>query len=351
MKRFVKCAGMFMLCVMLAASSITVFAADTPQKEIKVFLDGTQMSFDVNPIIESDRTMVPFRAIFEALGCTVDYSKDADGQHVTAVKEDKRIELKINSPEMKVNDAVISIEPCARIIKDRTLVPLRAVSEALDCTVDWDGATRTVTITSPGNNGEASGHQAIVSHWGNFEASRFMQEGEYDVKLYPETITENADGTQTMKVQFYAYDIYDVDDIAKMSVGDTIQYCRKVITVDSIEKLRDGYILINGGLESGKDNAIDIELTEGGVSWRSTTPAGGYPNYFSVGEPQVLKVSKELKLTDAYGGEPGKTDNKADYSNYRTYMQSNSPDSWSVGNTRILLITYEIAEINRIWVP
>ena len=47
---------------------------------------------------------------------------------------------------MTVNDEKVSLDTVPVIIDDRTLVPLRAVSEALDCNVDWNGDTKTVTI-------------------------------------------------------------------------------------------------------------------------------------------------------------------------------------------------------------
>ena len=54
--------------------------------------------------------------------------------------------LEIGSNEMTVNDKKVSLDTAPVITDDRTLVPLRAVSEALDCNVDWNGDTKTVTI-------------------------------------------------------------------------------------------------------------------------------------------------------------------------------------------------------------
>ena len=65
------------------------YAAD----KVTVNLNGNTMNFDVDPIIENSRTLVPFRSIFEALDCAVSYSK-ADGvQTVTANKGDKCLTL------------------------------------------------------------------------------------------------------------------------------------------------------------------------------------------------------------------------------------------------------------------
>ena len=116
------------------------------EEKIKVTLDGQAMDFDVAPIIQNDRVLVPMRAIFEELHCSVDYT-DIDGRQIITAKNDgNTIGLEIGSNEMTVNDEKVSLDTAPVIIDDRTLVPLRAVSEALDCNVDWDGDTKTVAI-------------------------------------------------------------------------------------------------------------------------------------------------------------------------------------------------------------
>ena len=53
----------------LVFGAVPVYAADA----VTVNLNGSQMEFDVNPVIENSRTLVPFRKIFEALDCAVSY--------------------------------------------------------------------------------------------------------------------------------------------------------------------------------------------------------------------------------------------------------------------------------------
>lgn len=119
---------------------------DVSRGKIKVTLYGQAMDFDVAPIIQNDRVLVPMRAIFEELHCSVDYT-DIDGKQIITAKNDgNTISLEIGSNEMTVNDEKVSLDTVPVIIDDRTLVPLRAVSEALDCNVDWDGDTKTVAI-------------------------------------------------------------------------------------------------------------------------------------------------------------------------------------------------------------
>lgn len=91
------------------------------EEKIKVTLDGQAMDFDVAPIIQNDRVLVPMRAIFEELHCSVDYT-DIDGkQIITAKNDDNTISLEIGSNEMTVNDEKVSLDTVPVIIDDRTL--------------------------------------------------------------------------------------------------------------------------------------------------------------------------------------------------------------------------------------
>ncbi|MDD4548902.1 MAG: N-acetylmuramoyl-L-alanine amidase [Syntrophomonadaceae bacterium] len=112
-----------------------------------VFLDGKQLSFEVPPVIENDRTLVPLRAIFEAMGASVNWNNDT--RTVTSTKGTTTVVLPIGSTNPVVNGITQKIDVPAKIVNDRTLAPLRFVGEAFGGKVGWDNNTRTITITSP----------------------------------------------------------------------------------------------------------------------------------------------------------------------------------------------------------
>lgn len=130
-----------LLTVLLLVSTITPVMANN---NIKVVIDGKQIAFDVPPQAINNRTMVPLRAIFEALGATVDWNGDT--QTITSTKGNTTIKLAIDSLAMIVNEDIILLDtpPCA--VNGRTLVPVRAISEAFGTTVDWDANTNSVLI-------------------------------------------------------------------------------------------------------------------------------------------------------------------------------------------------------------
>jgi len=114
--------------------------------DISVILDGTALTFDVPPQIIDGRTLVPLRAIFEALGAEVNW--DGNTQTITATDDDTEIILTIGSTTATVNGQATQIDVPAMIIDGRTLVPLRFVAESFGVDVDWDATTRTITITT-----------------------------------------------------------------------------------------------------------------------------------------------------------------------------------------------------------
>lgn len=142
----------------ISALPFVGLAADAP----KVILDGKTLTFDVPPEIVSGRTFVPLRAIFEELGAQIHW--DNDTRTVTATKDSVKIVLTIGESFAYINDEMVSLDAPARVVSGRTLVPLRFVSEALGCTVDWDGETWTITMTSPtGSPSESTTSQKVMT--------------------------------------------------------------------------------------------------------------------------------------------------------------------------------------------
>lgn len=116
---------------------------DTPEN-INVVLNGDLLNFDVPPMIINDRTMVPLRVIFEALNASVEW--DDYSQTVTAKRGNTQIKLTINNHIMYVNDSETILDSPACLVNGRTLVPVRAISEAFKADVNWDNDTNTVFI-------------------------------------------------------------------------------------------------------------------------------------------------------------------------------------------------------------
>lgn len=129
------------LCLAFAVSPAVAFA----QQTATVVVNGQTMQFDQPPIIQAGRVFVPMRAIFERLGASVVY---ANGQINATAPGGRSVQLTIGSTNAEINNRAATLDVAPFLVGDRTLVPLRFVSESLGSTVNWNDANSTVTIFS-----------------------------------------------------------------------------------------------------------------------------------------------------------------------------------------------------------
>ena len=111
---------------------------------VSVKINGNNVEFDQIPLIINGRTLAPLRAIFEALDATVDW--DDATKTVTSTKGNTVISMTIGNNEMSKNGEAIALDVAPQIVGGRTLVPVRAIAESFNCDVSWDAETKTVTI-------------------------------------------------------------------------------------------------------------------------------------------------------------------------------------------------------------
>lgn len=145
MRNLLKTVLFSLLCILI------VFVAVSAADYTKVSVNGEYIEMDQKPIFKDDRILIPVRAVGEALKCKVEWDHDTQ----TATLNSGATELKITIGETKMNktnisrnpiDIPIELEVPAFIENGRTMLPLRAVSEALFLDVNWDEEERTVVV-------------------------------------------------------------------------------------------------------------------------------------------------------------------------------------------------------------
>lgn len=132
----------------LILEDIAVAKKELKDYSIGVFANGKEVDFEkydgVKPHIENNFTLVPIRAITEALGAEVEWI--AEENKVVITKGENRVVLEIGSVIVLVNGEAQECEVAPRIENNRTLVPIRIVSEALREKVEWDAESQTIII-------------------------------------------------------------------------------------------------------------------------------------------------------------------------------------------------------------
>ncbi|MGN0180876.1 MAG: stalk domain-containing protein [Candidatus Ornithomonoglobus sp.] len=115
---------------------------------IGIFVNGIDLDFtaydNAQPYIKNDVTLVPLRAVADALNANIQW--DDKIRKITMTKGDKAVIMQIDNKNATVNGKKYALESAPEINNDRTMVPLRFISEALDSDVQWDSDSRTVII-------------------------------------------------------------------------------------------------------------------------------------------------------------------------------------------------------------
>ena len=139
------------LCLLMSTgmlfSGVTVAYGE--ESNISLQINGSEISAEVPPTIMEGRTMVPVRAIFEAVGANIDF--DAETKTITAKKGDTTVNMTIGANAVTVNNKEVQLDAPAVIVNGRTLAPARFVAETFGYTVQWDAENKIVKI-----NGEES---------------------------------------------------------------------------------------------------------------------------------------------------------------------------------------------------
>lgn len=110
-------------------------------------VDGKPVDMPAAPYIRLDRLLVPVRAVADALGCTVTW--DATSGTATLTSEEGVLALTTHSPVLQVNGKPVEMDTAPEIVGSGTMmIPVRYIAEALHCKVTWDAPARTATITA-----------------------------------------------------------------------------------------------------------------------------------------------------------------------------------------------------------
>ena len=129
-----------------AALAVSAYAeADV----VTVKVDNETVEFDQNPIIvDPGYTMVPIRAVFEKAGAVVDW--DQDTQTASISKDGYNVTIKYGDTAMYKNGERVELDSPAISENNRILIPVRAIAEAMDYAVTWDGHHSMVLVSTTG---------------------------------------------------------------------------------------------------------------------------------------------------------------------------------------------------------
>lgn len=133
--------------------SVVLFAA-TPifaEEDIRIYISGTELKSEQSAAVVEGRTLVPLRAICEALGCKVSWNESTKSANIMSPTIILAVQLANETMAKRViedseNVKSIKLDVAPQLINGSTYVPVRAIAEGLDAAVIWGEKTKTITI-------------------------------------------------------------------------------------------------------------------------------------------------------------------------------------------------------------
>ncbi|MGD8189669.1 stalk domain-containing protein [Brevibacillus ginsengisoli] len=163
--KIVKIALLALFFCLSSVSGYSMPIAHASTNSATILLDGYPLTFPTPPVIINGYTMVPFRAISEAMGVSVQWVPETETilAHKTTANGEINVQLQLGNPSITVNGQISSL-PVAPVEKNgHTLIPLSFFSKQFGASVSWNAQTRTVSITSPREHLYTTAFYAISS--------------------------------------------------------------------------------------------------------------------------------------------------------------------------------------------
>ncbi|MDQ7822169.1 MAG: copper amine oxidase N-terminal domain-containing protein [Candidatus Eremiobacteraeota bacterium] len=134
-------------------------AARCEGQDIKLVVDGKKIKTDVPPMMSQATIFVPLRGVLERFKAAISYEKSTGT--VRAARGNHKVVIVVNSTKAKVNGRTKIMPIPAFIHHERTLVPLRFMSEALGCSVRWEPSSAAVYVDSQGGGSSSGGDDPL----------------------------------------------------------------------------------------------------------------------------------------------------------------------------------------------
>ncbi len=226
------------------------FAAGASAEEdvVTVLVDNVNVQFDQQPVILDGHTLVPARAVFEQAGATVTW--DQPSQTATIAKDQYTVTIKYGDTALYRNGERIEIEMPAVMIEDRIMLPVRAISEAMDFAVTWDGHHSMVLVSTDGKPYRA--YAFLKTGFKTLEdAAEFYTNGtayETGVDLDNDGVPETIEFASSLDMTSVTSPVLTIDGIDYTAgLGDlTSAYSLAVVDIDRNDSTKELIVSENG---------------------------------------------------------------------------------------------------------
>ncbi len=127
-----------------APKQFILMTLDDPYMSVNGVREEIDPGRGTTPLILNSRTMVPIRAIVEAMDGRVAWNDST--RKITLNYKNQAVVMTLNEKSITVNGSSKTIDVAPTVINSRTMVPIRFAAENLGCEVDWINSTRQIVI-------------------------------------------------------------------------------------------------------------------------------------------------------------------------------------------------------------
>ena len=218
----------------------------------RIRIHGYYLKYDVPPVIKEGRTLIPVRAITNGMGAEVDWNPTDSA--ITITRDDIRIEFTLGTTTLEVYeydgddwnwDRDIEMDYPAKLISNRTFVPLRFIAEALGDKVHYDNDTGDIDVLERLETPERPTLEDFIAEWEEVEEAEI-----YKIRLFHndeqiETVTTSAlsydfeedmdeDGCYVVRVTALETEFYSTSRESKPSYPQIVGECDDLDVIEGV---------------------------------------------------------------------------------------------------------------------
>lgn len=204
------------------------------------YINDKAYTLEAAPTLIDERTMVPLRFITEALGATLVW--DGNERSISLALGSDSVVLWIDRSDAQVNGKIIFMDVPAQIVNGTTLVPIRFVAENLKQSITFNNETFEVTITGS----KSVGLLNPVSEKPSVSEQKPVPAGQIDLNVFFKLYQ--------MQIPFKSY----TSDVLEISSAGTYNW------------VNDAYGKVSGVWERTNDPQFPLVLkkAKNGFDWR-----------------------------------------------------------------------------------
>lgn len=215
-----------------------------------------------------------------------------------------------------------------------------SAAETTESAAETTGTAENTTESATSAAAEQNEVFALNGPLGRYQGPDEFGSATFAASFEKEDLVKADDGTITLNVMIYRYELFSADDIETLKKGDVIWCLGSDVLIDTIEKTDSGLIVINGGIENG---GRVLKTDDGAVYFESGM--SDVKSYYEIGE-KAFVLADDFVLTDS-----SDLDNPVTYTAEEFLSFDHGAAGFINANTLVTTSSDMITAIERVYIP